>query len=528
MGAAILVYYRALAQATELEEAGSQLPDQAGGSGHGSTEILYRLHASRLKCLIHAVSRNEEERGQAELEALRLTEKYRSKEPDRECITPKKDTRERIWIVLADVVDGLVECRRLKPFFHRSVYRHAQALMWSPVFYDPASSNGSMGAVPATRGIITGLDHSKAAVYSADNVISTLFDKRRNQLVAVWVTTSGPTSPFQVLNTTIRKYDSLRGKYIAAYLETLKLCKSRSEIEIFMKWLYTSKRDLPSYFQAGAINGGDKPAKSQTQDYLLIVDSNRVLMSHGLLVSSKRIANSALADLLMDEMSNKAGAVSKPASSLSDQKKIPESYLKNAYGCYLRLHCTTQDLKMVRAWKYGADSIHEVDALCQAYLWLGDTKDGLTTTDFGDWSGGGRKSAIFKAALAKCKTLFPSLSVNYFDKTKTSVKVKKGKSSETPDPDENIKIGLKRKSTTNSSSTQSASSTSFEVAVPKGLTSGDTFLTTVKVGDSDTMKVKLTVPDGDPVPSTLRFNLNVPKTSTLKGNKKLKVSSSRE
>ena len=64
---------------------------------------------------------------------------------------------------------------------------------------------------------------------------------------------------------------------------------------------------------------------------------------------------------------------------------------------------------------------------------------------------------------------------------------------------------------------------SFEVAVPKGLKSGDTFLTSVKVGDSEPIKVKLTVPDGDH--SSLRFNMNVPKTSIEKGSKKLKLSS---
>ena len=512
--------------------------DQAGGSGHGSTELLYRLHASRLKCLIRAVSRNEEEREQAELEALRLTEKYHFKEPDRECNILDNDIRERIWIVFADIVDALSQCRQLKPFFHRSVYRHAQALMWSPVLCDPLSSKGSMDIVPATHACrIRDLDSSKPAAFSAEVVISTLFDKKRIQLCAVWVTNSGAASPFQAINSTIRKYDSLRGKYIGAYLEALHLCNRRSEIETFMKWLYTSRRDCPSYFQAGAINGGDKPTTSQTQDPLLIVDSNKnILMSHGFLVSSKRKANSVLADILINEMSNNksGGAASKTSSSSSDRTKISESNLKNAYACYLRLNCSTEDLKKVRAWKYGADSIREVDALCQAYLCLGDdTQDDLANCEFGDWSGGGRKSAIFKTALSKSKTLFPSLSANTFF---TKTKVKKGKSSihATPDPDEtsNSKGGSKkRKSPSNSysSSMLSGSPTSeketkkvsFEVVVPNGLKSGDSFFSSVKVGDSESIRVKLTVPKGDH--STLRFNMNVPKTSTQKGSKKIKA-----
>jgi hypothetical protein len=540
MGKAMLTYAKALAEANKLEDAGSQLLDQAGGSGHGSTEILYRLHASRLKCLIQAVSRNEEEREQAEMEASRLTEKYCFKDREPECNTLHKDLRKRIWTIFSDVVDGLSECRKLKPFFHRSVFRHAQALMWSPVFFDPSSSKTSMDSVPIRHGCqIRGLDCSKPAAFSAKDVISTLFDKKRTQLCAVWVTNSGAASPFQAMNSSIRKYDSLRGKYIGAYLETLHLCNRRSEVETFLKWLCTSRRDRPSHFTTSAINGGDKPTVSHTQDPLLIMDSSSNLMSHGFLLSSKRHANSVLADILMKEMSKiPSGAVSKPSPS-SDGMKESEYYLKNAYACYLRLNCSIEDLKSVRAFKYGSDSIREVDAMCQAYLSLGDaTQDGLAGSDFGDWSGGGRKLVIFKQALSECKTLFPSLSAStFFGKSK----VKKGRGGQTaaPDPDESQnprKGGSKRKSQSlnNSSSTSGTQSeslaeentkkVSFEVAVPTGLKSGDTFLTSVNVVDSQPIKVKLTVPEGQH--STLRFNLNVPRSSPTKGrSKKAKVSS---
>ena len=528
------MYAQALKEATKLEEAGSQLIDQAGGSGHGSTEILYRLHASRLKCLIRAVSQNEGEREQAVLEALRLTEKYRFKGPEAESNTLGGDLKERLWIVLADIVDGLSECRKLKPFFHRSVFRHAQALMWSPVFFDPSSSKTSMDIVPAKHSLqITGLDCSRPAAFSAESVISTLFDKKRTQLCAVWVTSSGAASPFQAMNSTIRKYDSLRGKYIGAYLEALQLCNRRSETETFLKWLYASKRDHPSYFKAGALNGGDKPTTSQSHDPLLVFDKNMNLMSCTLLLSLKRKANGVLAGILIHEMSDMATSTASKASSTSDGIKVSESYLKNAYACYLRLHCSIEDLKRVRAWTYSLDSIREVDALCQAYLSLGDdTQDGCADSNFGDWSGGSRKLMIFKNALSKCKTMFPTLSgTSFFGKAK----IKKGRGGQTaaPDPDENHntrKIGSKRKSPSSGNSSIRMSSediseeqtkkVSFEVSVPHGLSSGDTFLTTVKVGDSQSIKVKLKVPDGDH--STLRFNLNVPRFPG-DGNKKAKV-----
>jgi len=534
--AAMLVYTQALVEATKMEEAGTQLLD-SGGSGHGSTEILYRLHASRLKCLIRAVSRNEEEREQAELEALRLTEKFYFKEPDAP-VAQGKDIQERMWIVFADVVDGLSECRKLKPYFHRSVYRHAQALMWSPVFYDPTSSEGSMGIVPATHSRqIKGLDSSKPAALSAEAVIGALFDKKRIQLCAVWVTNSGAASPFQAMNSLVRKYDSLRGKYIGAYLETLRICKRRPEVEMIMKWLYTSKRDQPSYFQAGAMNGGDKPTVSQTQDPLLIFGSKSVLRSRGFLLSAKRKANGVLADILMHEISKKVAATaSSKASSSSDRTKMTEFYLKHTYACYLRLNCSIEDLNKMRAWKYGSEPFYEVDALCQAYLSLGDTiqDDLASSSDFGDWAGGGRKSMIFKAALAKCKTLFPSLSANaVFGKSKAKkVKSSNSGTQDAPDPDE-IKKG-KRKSPSASSddmdlllsgghqsSERDTKKVSFEVSVPIGLTSGDTFLTSVRVGGSGPMKIKLTVPEGDH--STLRFHLNVPKSKISQGSKRPKL-----
>lgn len=527
MSEAMSVYANAFAEATKLENAGNQLPDQAGGSTHGSTEILYRLHASRLKCLIRAVSRNEEEREQAELEALRLTEKYRFKVSDDN--TLGEGPNDRLWAVFVDVVDGLAECRKLKPFFHRSVFRHAQALMWSPLFYDPSSSKTSKDTFPATHGAqLEGLDPSKPVAFSAMEVISALFDKKRSQLCAVWVTNAGAASPFQAMNSTVRKYDSLRGKYIGAYLEALHLCNRRSETETFLKWLYGSKRDHPSNFWAGAMNDGEKPTISHVQDPLLMAESgNSSLMSRSFLLSSKRRANSVLADILIYEVSNLTSATA--SKQYSDGLKVSEVYLKNAYACYLRLNCSIEDLKRLRAFKYGSNSIQEVEALCQAYLCGGEDGDeSLSGNDFGDWTGGGRKLAIFKNALSKCKKLFPTLSGhNFFGKSKA----KKGKSTQAsvPDPDDNQQSPKKRKAPSSNDSSSDKSvleentkKVSFEVAVPTGLKSGDTFLTSVKVADSEPIKVKLTVPEGNH--STLRFNLKVPK-SPKPTNKKAKVSS---
>jgi hypothetical protein len=421
MALAINAYKIALLQAKRIEDDGMQIVDQAGGSAHGSTEVLYRLHTARLKVHIDAVLRHENELRDAEYEALQLSEKEWFQNPAN--IAEDHSLRDRVWAVLADIVAALVECRRIQPFFHRSVFRHAQALLWSPVLHDPISSQGSLDTVPATRSVhIRGLNNSTSAAVSAEAVIKSLFDKKRSQLAAVWITTTAASSPLQILNSTIRKYDSVRGKYIAAYLETLHLCERRGDIEIFMRWLYSAKVDLPAYFQASADAGYTKPAKSQAHDSLLVTDRYKSSMaSQSLILSSKRQANSYLADLLIHEM-NKA-----MSQSASEYKKVAEMYLKHAYASYLRLNCTPQDLKRVRAWKYGADSVREVEALCQAFSNSGHHVKNLEQRiDFGDWSGGSRKSAIFDAALSHCRMLYPLLSgINFFSK-KSAPKTKKG------------------------------------------------------------------------------------------------------
>lgn len=180
MASALTQYAAAYAQAKKIDEDGGFIVDQSGGSAHGGTEIVYRMLATRLKCLLSSATRVERESQQAEEEALRLTEKHWFKSPEDLDSLRKEHIRERVWAVLVDVVSGLAQCRVDQPFFHRSVYRHAQALMWSPILYDPTTSEGSLDSVPATRSFqIRGLNNSTPVSQSAEIVMSNLFDKKR-------------------------------------------------------------------------------------------------------------------------------------------------------------------------------------------------------------------------------------------------------------------------------------------------------------------------------------------------------------
>ncbi|CAB9508383.1 Calcineurin binding protein 1 [Seminavis robusta] len=449
---------------------------EAGGSSHGRLEIFYRLHASRLKCLLAAALANADERNLAENEALRLTEEHffatTSGDADKDN-SKERSIRERVWSVLADIVSALAQCRQDHAFFHRSVYRHAQALMWSPVLYDPRTGwiTGSRGKIPPSKSCqLRGCNQATNVAMSALAVLSVLFEKKRSQLVAVWVTTSFPPTAFETLNNSVRKYDSLRGKYLAAHSDCLRLCQSRNELETLLRWVSSSKRDLTAGFQ-NSVLVKDKP---HTRDSLL---ENRSMISSNFLTGIKRKSNSDMAHVLNQELLSE----DKAAASAEDQLKL-------AYACYLRLNCSIAELRKTDAWKYSPGSFWEVEALCSAYQKFQKDKV-VMMEDPMDWSGGGQREQLLGAALRKCKELFPSVSATFFSKRSLSKSKAERRGSGSKDPPSQL-AGKKR---------------SFEVQVPDNLKPGDTFTTTIMAGET-AKKVKLTVPEGDV--DVLRFSID--------------------
>ena len=475
MKLALQAYATSQSQAKLAEASGDISAEQNGGSSHGAVEVVYRLHASRLKCLIAAVDRNEDERVAAESEALRLTECYWFGET--EGTQSVSAVRERIWLVLVDVVNALARCRLDNVYFHRSVYRHAQALMWAPVLYDPVEgrTKGSLGSVAATWACkIRGLNYATTSASSAAAIMSTLFEKKRSQLVAVWVTADG-ASAFQTINNSVRKFDALRGKYIAAYIDCLRLCGQRKELETLLRWTATAARDLPSTFAASAIEQGGKPQRAHVHDSLFL--KGRSLSPHFFLTTAKRDANSALAHVLMQDLKAKPGK----------DEKFLENQLKLAYACFLRLNCDPKVLSTCHAWKYhrrnGAKDV--VEALTTVYSQI--AKEPPLSGVRSDWSGESQLTSTLQVALRKCKEMFPTVSGKFFI-SKTPATTKKS----APEA-MNIKKHTVEKS--------------FVVSVPPGLAKGETFMASIKVG-SACKKVRLTVPSENA--SSLRFKLNVP------------------
>ena len=186
MSKSLSSYTSALRKVEELERDGKMFDQRGGGSSSGTTEAFYRLHASRLKILIRAVRRKEDERHPAELEAIRLLLKDQAKEGEESKDDEphnEKYVRNKIWELFGDLATAMAQCRDKDPFFHRSVYRHAQALLLAPIVNDPYDRDvyrlGSLGSIPITRAYhLRGLS-SDSCAKSAASIIAALFDKKR-------------------------------------------------------------------------------------------------------------------------------------------------------------------------------------------------------------------------------------------------------------------------------------------------------------------------------------------------------------
>jgi hypothetical protein len=292
----------------------------------------------------------------------------------------------------------------------------------------------------------------------------------------VWVT-NAPTSPspFELLNNTIRKYDSVRGKYISAYIDSLRICQRTSDLENFQQWITFCKADLPSFYQASALSGGALPNAHHNRDSLLI--KGQSLEPLTFLRTVKRLTNRALVD-----------SISKEFNSIANKENL--ELFKRSYACFLRVNCTVHDLEKTRDWKFSRSSIPEVEILCQIYQSRRDAKPMTSQTN--DWSGGGSKSATLEAALDKCRELFPMLSTTVYSKRK-----KKISTTQLIADDSSVKR----------SSLSDEETKHFVVDVPRGLDVGEKFQTTIQIGNQ-LKTIRLTVPTGNP--EKLKFSMKVP------------------
>lgn len=354
MNQALESYHTAQVEARAFEEDGSSLDYQGGGSSHGLVEFTYRVHATRLKVLISSIQVGSEDLQSSLSEASRIVEKYWFEKPTAKI--EDKPLQDRLWIAFADVVKGLASCRKGSPFFHRSVYRHAQAFLWAPFIHNPrAESVDDMEQIPAEKcSLIEGLE-SGSNYNSAEAILNALFDKKRPQLVAVWVTTPSSPTPFETINDSNRKFDRLRLKYISAFIELMYCCRKHDQLNLLIKSVNATPRDLPSFYDVSL--GWDLNVMSKKQDSH--AKDNLLLPSFGLTYFLKRFANAALCRILVDDVKERN----------TTERTLIETF-RELYNCFLRLNCPPDDAlwqtqHVRRQLEIGA--ILEADALCTAY-----------------------------------------------------------------------------------------------------------------------------------------------------------------
>lgn len=289
---ALQSYSGALTDAKEREQSGGKREN--GGSSHGSLEVFYRIHACRLKTLLFSFCRVKEEQNDAMLEALRIVSTARFGDSFEEQ-TPST-LRNKVWNAFVDCVRALMQCRSDEPKFHRAVFRLAQAFNWAPMVHDPANfvlgSGGKRDAL-VLDGVSLPYIEAGSCEQNAALAIESLFDKRRSQLCAVWVTTSTTPPPFEVINDSVRKYDYLRLKYIKSYIDCMKRTKQMNKIETLLNYTTNCAQDLAGFYQASAAVRGMDPGRHTKLS---------LLKTSGFLSEVKRSASIALSELLLGDL----------------------------------------------------------------------------------------------------------------------------------------------------------------------------------------------------------------------------------
>jgi hypothetical protein len=212
---------------------------------------------------------------------------------------------------------------------------------------------------------------------------------------------------------------------------------------------------------------------------------------------------------------------------ISEFGERPESenvsrWLRQSYACYKRLNCSIDDVQQY-THRLSSRPIPEVETLCRVYISGGEdendiTDDGQDSEE--DWARG-RKVALLRAALSRCKTKFPtvldtrrkrpkSVDVSLKENADTSVLTASGEGPDNIQDGLNEEVGDKRRKKL----------IQLMASVPTGLGVDDTFEVKVRI-QSFTKRVKLTVPPGNP--TKVKFSVEVPDDNGVKVKKRVQL-----
>ena len=407
--------------------------------------------------------------------------------------------------MLVNVVSALAQCRIDCPYFHRSVYRHAQALCWAPIFLNSDNINreGSLQILPPQKAcMLRGCNSNSPCVKSAVSILRVLFEKKRSHLCNVWVTTTSSPSPFEEINRSAAKYGALQIKYLRAYVDCLLLSQERATLETLASWTRSIKRDYCGYFYVSAAKGGKHPNFQASKDNLL--------QGAGFNWFAKRYINQAISRLLKVES---LGAIKDPTTNIEDEKF--QSIFESMYECFQRLNISIDDLDDVIAKNNAI--IPEVEALITGYrVSQHSREEALTSFDSSQEIPLEDKRNFVKEAAEYFKDSFSRQSLL---KQRRALK-RKASIPEVTDNDMQLsdcEVADKGKATEENDANNVPQTSTikkyFTVNVPVGLPAGSTFTASIRHGGF-TKKVKLKVPTNEP--KRLRFCLEVPRDDSEK------------
>jgi len=289
------------------------------------------------------------------------------------------------------------------------------------------------------------------------------------------VTTPPSPSPFEYINDSSRKFDRIRGKYIGAFIDCMRLCRRRAILDNFLKWCKGTSRDLPSFYGETATEEGETPQSSHS--------TSNLLTSRGLIYFAMKYANDAVAHIICQEVSE---LVLQEIDEKEWKKQIIE-LLGDAYKCFLRLNFPEDDSLWQSAkfkLKVNEEKIMEVEALCNAFMALNGIKS--SPLDQVSWE---QKMLLFRSAAKEAQKLFPALGL-------TSIALKKKRKRKNPE-----NCSKKAKSESGDMVTRS-----MIVKVPDRLKEGEKFLIMMNCGNYR-RKVQLLATSS----KKIKFHLDIPK-----------------
>ena len=316
--------------------------DEFGGCSHGSIEVFYRLHACRFKCILRAL-RSEDKKNAIE-NTLEMVELYQFEDTFEPLASFESDADAlsgRLFSFVKDIASAFCYCRsKTNNYFHRSVYRHAQLLLFSPAIVQhelawpktpieiislPQLSQEQKGQV---QGYVLGCTHFA----SAADCLAVLFNKKQDQLVNVWLTTPSVLSPFETINQSSSKFDYTRTKYAGAYMSCLRLTPRMETVRQLLVRANGASRDYPGYFFLSAVNKGNDCVTQSVRD------PGMPCSGRGFLWGFKKHLHESISQMIVDRKAIKIGL----GFSLVDQELTKTSridlvkhYLGLAYDSFL-------------------------------------------------------------------------------------------------------------------------------------------------------------------------------------------------